>query len=58
MVGGRERPPLDTIVVLQMGKPKGSRGQAADKKLPVNPVASNANKNARPEDLRLIATVN
>lgn len=58
MVGGRERPPLETIVVLQMGKPKGSRGQAAGKKLPVNPVASNANKNVRCEDLRLIATVN
>lgn len=56
--GRRERPPLGTIVVLQMGKPGGSRAQAAGKKLPVNPAASNAGKTECSEDVRLIATVN
>lgn len=56
--GRRERPPLGTIVVLQRGKPEGSRGQAAGKKLPVNPAAADADKNECSEDLRLIATVN
>lgn len=37
--------PFGTVVVLQIGKSEGSKGQIAGKKLSINSITYNANKN-------------